>query len=115
MSPHGELGLTDVDDHISQLRQRFRSASTPVDYKDVDNRCVGVLEALSAHVYDPEVHCPPGLSEPPVDKADIRIGAYTEHRLPGKSNAELRGLSKNAAAAVHKMMRSPRADRTPVA
>src|SRR5690625_7559903 len=52
ISPHGDLGWTDVDDHISQLRQRFRSASTPVDYKDVGNRCVGVLEALSAHVYE---------------------------------------------------------------
>ncbi|PXA77218.1 hypothetical protein [Auritidibacter sp. NML100628] len=91
ISPHGDLGWTDVDDHISQLRQRFRSASTPVDYKDVGNRCVGVLEALSAHVYDPEVHCPPVLSEPPVDKTDIRIGAYIDHRLPGKSNEELRG------------------------
>src|SRR5690625_5382618 len=38
ISPHGDLGWTDVDDHISQLRQRFRSASTPVDYKDVGNR-----------------------------------------------------------------------------
>lgn len=112
ISPHGDLGWTDVDDHISQLRQRFRSASTPVDYKDVGNRCVGVLEALSAHVYDPEVHCRPGLSEPPVDKTDIRIGAYIDHRLPGKSNEELRGLTKKASALAHKMKHSPKADRT---
>src|SRR5699024_3481280 len=112
ISPHGDLGWTDVDDHIAQLRQRFRSAFTPVDYKDVGNRCVGVLEALSAHVYDPEVHCPPGLSEPPVDKTDIRIGAYIDHRLPGKSNEELRGLTKKASALAHKMKHSPKADRT---
>src|SRR5699024_1074431 len=41
ISPHGDLGLTDVDDHIAQLRQRFRSASTPVDYKGNDAR-IGV-------------------------------------------------------------------------
>lgn len=112
ISPHRDLGWSDVDDHIAQLRQRFRSASTVMDYKDVGNRCVGVLEALSAHVYDPEVHCPPGLSEPPVDKTDIRIGAYIEHRLPGKSNEELRGLTKKVSALAHKMKHSPKADRT---
>lgn len=112
ISPHNELGWADVDDHIAQLRQRFRSASTPVDYKDVGNRCVGVLEALSAHVYDPDVHCPPGSTPPPFDKTDIRIGAYIDQRLPGKSNEELRGLTKKAAAFSHKMKHSPNADRT---
>lgn len=112
ISPHKELGWSDVDDHIAQLRQRFRSASTAVDYKDVGNRCVGVLEALSAHVYDPAVHCPPGAKEPPVDKTDIRIGAYIDQRLPGKSNEELRGLAKKSSGLSHKMKHSPRADRT---
>lgn len=112
ISPHRDLGWTDVDDHIAQLRQRFRSASTAVDYKDVGNRCVGVLEAVSAHVYDPAVHCPPGATVPPVDKTDIRIGAYIDHRLPGKSNEELRGLTKKASALAHKMKHSPKADRT---
>lgn len=111
ISPHRDLGWSDVDDHIAQLRQRFRSASTVMDYKDVGNRCVGVLEALSAHVYEPAVHCPPGHSEPPVDKTDIRIGAYIDHRLPGGSNEELRGLTKKASALAHKMKHSPKADR----
>ena len=112
VSPHKYLGWTDVDDHIAQLRQQFRSASTDVDYKDVGNRCVGVLEALSAHVYDPAVHCPAGVTEPPVDKTDIRIGAYIDHHLPGKSNEELRGHTKKASALSHKMKHSPQADRT---
>ena len=112
ISPHRDLGWSDVDDHIAQLRQRFRSASTAVDYKDVGNRCVGVLEALSAHVYDPAVHCPPGATVPPVDRTDIRIGAYIDQRLPGRSNEELRGLTKKASALSHKMKHSPKADRT---
>lgn len=111
VSPHRNLGWTAVDDHIAQLRQRFRSASTPVDYKDVGNRCVGVLEALSSHVYDPAEHCAPGQTEPPIDKTDIRIGAYIDQRLPGKSNEELRGLVKKASALSHKMKHSGRADR----
>lgn len=111
ISPHRDLGWSDVDDHIAQLRQRFRSASTAVDYKDVGNRCVGVLEALSAHVYDPAVHCPPGATVPPVDRTDIRIGAYIDQRLPGRSNEELRGLTKKASALSHKMKHSPKADR----
>ena len=112
ISPHRSLGWTEVDDHIAQLRQRFRSASTAVDYKDVGNRCVGVLEALSAHVYDPDLHCPPGDKEPEISKTDIRIGAYINHRLQGKTNEELRGLTKKASALSHKMKHSPKADRT---
>ena len=34
---------------------------------------------------------------------DIRIGAYIDHRLPGKSNEELRGLTKKASALADKM------------
>lgn len=112
VSPRSELGWPAVDRHIEQLRQRFATASTHVDYKDVGNRCVGVLEALSAVVYDPAVHCPEGKAQPPVDKTDIRIGAYIDQRLPGPSNEELRGLVKKASALSHKMKHSPRADRT---
>lgn len=112
VSPRSELGWPTVDEHIEQLRQRFGTALTPVDYKDVGNRCVGVLEALRAIVYDPALHCPPGEAEPPVDKTLTRIGAYIDQRLPGSSNEELRGLVKKASALAHKMKHSPRADRT---
>lgn len=112
ISPRGELGWPDVDDHLNQLRMRFRSASTPVDYKDVGNRCVGVLESLSAVVYDPALDCPPGESAPPVDKTDIRLGAYIARRLPGKQNEELRGLVKKTSALAHRMKHSSNADRT---
>lgn len=112
VSPRDALGWPGVDEYIEQLRLRFRTASTMADYKDVGNRCVGVLEALSAKVYDPALHCPPGKPVPPVDKTDIRIGAYIDHRLPGSSDEELRGLVKKASALSHKMKHSPTADRT---
>lgn len=112
VSPRNELGWPTVDEHIHQLRQRFATASTPVDYKDVGNRCVGVLEALSDVVYDPVVHCLHGKTPPPVSKTDVRIGAYIDQRLSGQSNEELRGLAKKTSALSHKMKHSPRADRT---
>lgn len=112
VSSHEQLGWPNVDNQLDQLRARFRTAVTPVDYKDVGNRCVGVLEALSAQVYDVLLHCPPGMDEPPVDRTDIRIGAYIDERLKGSSNEELRGLTKKASALAHKMKHSPRADRT---
>lgn len=111
VSPRRETGWPDVDDHIEQLRLRFRTAKTSVDYKDVGNRCVGVLESLSAVVFEPAVHCPPDQEVPPVDRTDIRIGAYIDQRLGGKSNEELRGLVKKTSALSHKMKHSPRADR----
>ena len=112
VSPRDALGWPMVDEYIQQLRERFRSALSVADYKDVGNRCVGVLEALSATVYDPKTDCPEGSTPPPVDKTDIRIGAYIDRRLPGASNQELRGLVKKASALAHKMKHSPRADRT---
>ena len=101
-----------MGEEINQLRLRFRSGSTVQDYKDVGNRCVGVLEALSATVYDPAKHCPEGVTVPPVDKTDIRSGSYIEDRLPGKQNEDLRGLVKKASAFAHKVKHSPRSDRT---
>lgn len=112
VSPRAKTGWLRVDDEIGQLRLRFRSASTPQDYKDVGNRCVGVLEALSATVYDPQRHCPEGQNEPPVDRTDTRIGAYIEERLPGKQNEELRGLVKKSSALAHNVKHSHRSDRT---
>lgn len=112
VSPRTKTGWDRVDDEIAQLRLRFRSAATTQDYRDVGNRCVGVLEALSAAVYVAAQHCPAGQQEPPVDKTDIRIGAYVSERLAGGQNEELRGLTKKASALAHKVKHSPRADRT---
>lgn len=112
VSPHASLGWSGVDDQIVQLRERFATARTPIDYKDVGNRCVGVLEALSAEVYNPSQHCPPGATVPPIDRTDVRIGAYIDEKLPGRANAQLRGLVKKCSQLAHKMKHSPRADRT---
>lgn len=111
VSPRPTTGWVRVDEEIAGLRVRFRTAAEMQDYRDCGNRSVAVLEALSATVYDPAKHCPEGHSEPPVDKTDIRIGAYLDERLPGKANEELRGLAKKASALAHKVKHSPRADR----
>ena len=112
VSPRTELGWPAVDEYIRQLRQRFHSATSVADYKDVGNRCVGVLEALSSVVYDPALDCPPNEAPPSIDKTNIRIGAYVDRKLPGKGNEELRGLIKKASAVAHRMKHSERANRT---
>ena len=111
VSPCDRLGWTTIDQQIEQLRYRFQTASTTVDYKDVGNRCVGVLEELSRTLYRPEVHCAPDEKPPAVDKTGIRIGAYIDRRLKGPSNEELRGLVKKTSALSHKIKHSPTADR----
>ena len=50
ISSHATLGWTEVDEYIEHLRAGSRSASSVADYKDVGNRCVGVLEALNTTV-----------------------------------------------------------------
>ena len=111
VSPRDRLGWTTIDQQIEQLRYRFRTASTTVDYKDVGNRCVGVLEELSRTLYRPEIHCAPDEKPPAVDKTGIRIGAYIDRRLKGPGNEELRGLVKKTSALSHKIKHSPTADR----
>lgn len=64
VSPRAKTGWDGVDDEIAQLRLRFRSAATTQDYRDVGNRCVGVLEALSATVYVDEPACPRRAHDP---------------------------------------------------
>lgn len=112
VSPRDRLGWTTVDQQIEQLRHRFRTASTAVDYKDVGNRCVGVLEELSRILYQPMIYSAPDEKPPPVDKTHVRIGAYIDRRLKGSSNEELRGLVKKVSALSHKIKHSPTADRT---
>lgn len=112
VSPRPRTGWERVDQEIDELRRQFRRASTQQDYRDVGNRAVGVLEALSDGVYEPIKHDLPGKGTPPVDKTDIRIRAFIDEKLPGSGNEELRGLVKKASALAHKMKHSPRADRT---
>lgn len=112
VSQRKSLGWPTVDSYVNQLRQRFRTATTAADYKDVGNRCVGVLEALSETVYDPAVHCPPGVDVPPVSNTEIRIGAYIDQRLPGSANKTLRGVVQRSGRLAHSLKHSEKANRT---
>lgn len=111
VSPHANTGWARVDTEIAGLRQRFRTATAMQDYRDCGNRSVAVLEALSATVFDPTKHWTVDERPPPVDKTDLRIGAYIAERMRGRENEELRGLVKKASALAHKVKHSPNADR----
>lgn len=112
VSPRMTTGWKRVDDELNAMRQRFRTASTMQDYRDVGNRCVGIMEALSETVYVPERHDAPGKPTPGVAMTDVRIGAYIDERLPGSGNEELRALVKKTSAFAHRTKHSPKSDRT---
>ncbi|MCW2091003.1 hypothetical protein [Rhodococcus sp. KB6] len=111
VSPHAATGWAGVDEEILELRRRFQTALTPQDYRALGTNCVGVLEALSRTVYDPEVHLRAGETEPPVDKTNMRIERYIDDTLPGKTNEDLRGLTKKASALAHHVKHSPTSTR----
>lgn len=90
------LGWPAVDEELRELKRRFRTASTPQDYRDVGNRAVAVLEALSRTLYEPGRHLRQGETEPAVDKTKIRLGRFVEDSLLGPENAALRGLVRQA-------------------
>jgi hypothetical protein len=106
ISPRGYTGWARVDDEIRELRKRFAIASTTQDYRAIGTHCVGVLEALSAEVYDPVQHLPAGEKEPPVDQTKTRLGAYISADLGGKRNEDVRGVAVKAVALAHHVKHS---------
>lgn len=111
VSPHTELGWPEVDREVEALRQRFRSAQSAADYRDVGNRSVAVLEALSRTLYDPQKHLREGESEPPIDKTAIRLGRYVEDSLAGRDHEDVRGVVKKTSDLAHKVKHRPAATR----
>lgn len=96
VSPRTRTGWLAVDNEVDQLRRRFRSSTTPQDYRAIGVHCVGILEALSRTVYDPAKHLREGETPPPPDKTKQRIGRYVEDTLAGPGNEELRALLNRA-------------------
>lgn len=107
VSPHSGTGWPEVDTEVRELRRLFRTSSSPQDYRDVGNRCVGVLEAISRTVFDPSKHLRPDEKSPPVDKTKIRIGRYVEDSLGGQNNAEVRAVAIKVIELAHKIKHSP--------
>lgn len=103
ISPRTAVGWPLVDEEVRELRRRFRTASTPQDYRDVGTHCVGVLEALGRTVYDPAKHLREGETPPSPDKTKQRLGRYIEDALPGGPNEELRGLGSKTIEVAHQV------------
>ncbi len=96
-----KTGWDIVDTEVRELRRRYHNASTTQDFRDVGNRCVGVLEALSAAVFDPTLHLLEGEEAPHVNKTKFRIGRYVETKLAGKDDKLLRDLIIKASELAH--------------
>jgi len=106
ISPHSRIGWPRVDEELTELRRRFRSSCTTQDYRDVGNRCVAALEALSRAIYDPVVHLREGETEPPADKTKQRLGRYVEDSLAGKDNEAIRGVASKVIELAHSVKHS---------
>lgn len=96
VSPHKTTGWPLVDEEISELRRHFESASSQQDHSNIGNDCVAILEALSETVYNHARHGRSGEEEPPVASTKNRLDRFIEVEIPGKTNAELRKLTRAA-------------------
>lgn len=105
-SPHTKTGWPTVDVELTELKRRFRSATSTQDYRDVGNRSVAVLEALSRTIYDAAVHLRDGETEPPVDKTKQRIGRYVEDSLAGSDSEAIRGVVNKVSDLAHSVKHS---------
>jgi len=106
VSPHTKTGWPRVDEELTELRRRFRTATTTQDYRDVGNRSVAVLETLSRTIYDPAVHLRDGETEPAADKTKQRIGRYVEDSLAGKDNEAVRAVANKVIELAHSVKHS---------
>lgn len=106
VSPRTKTGWPRVDEELAELRRRFRTASTPQDYRDVGNRAVAVLEALSRTIYDPAAHLRDGETEPPPDRTKQRLSRYVEDSLAGRDNAVIRGVASKIIELAHSVKHS---------
>ncbi|MCB0927140.1 MAG: hypothetical protein KDB70_04275 [Mycobacterium sp.] len=106
VSPHTKTGWPKVDEELTELRRRFRTATTTQDYRDVGNRSVAVLVELSRTIYNPAVHLREGETEPPADKTKQRIGRYVEDSLAGKDNEAIRGVANKVIELAHSVKHS---------
>lgn len=106
VSPSTKTGWPRVDEELAELRRRFRTASTTQDYRDVGNRAVAVLEALSRTIYDPAVHLRDGETEPPPDKTKQRLSRYVEDSLAGRDNEVIRGVASKVIELAHSVKHS---------
>jgi hypothetical protein len=106
VSPHTKTGWPKVDEELAELRRRFRTATTTQDYRDVGNRSIAVLEALSRTVYDPRVHLREGETEPPAASTKQRLGRYVEDSLAGKDNEAIRGVANKVIELAHSVKHS---------
>jgi hypothetical protein len=112
VSPYDVVGWPRVDTELGELRRHFRDGRTPQDYRAVGNDCVHVLEALSQHVYKPEVHTPEGEDHPPVQQTKQRIERYIQHALPGPDNARVRTFARATIALAQQVKHSGEPTRT---
>lgn len=106
VSPRRLLDWPTVDQEIAELRRRFRSSTSPQDYRAVGTYCVGVLTALGQVVYDPGKHLRNGETVPPTDKTKQRLGRYVEATLDGPSSEDLRKLANAAIEFAHHVKHS---------
>lgn len=106
VSPHTKTGWPKVDEELTELRRRFRTATTTQDYRDTGNRSIAALEAISRTVYDPTTHVREGETELSPDKTKLRIGRYVEDSLAGKDNEAIRGLVVKTIELAHSVKHS---------
>jgi hypothetical protein len=95
ISAEPDTGWPAVDYEIAELRRQFLTATTPQDYNAVGLVAVRLTEALSATVYDANVHLRSGETAPPIQNTKDRLDRYIEHSASGPDNARLRKLARD--------------------
>ena len=99
-------GWSAIDDEIQGVRELFDSATTTKEFRDVGNRCVATLEAMSRELYDVRRHLRDGETEPPVGNTKDRLERYVEDSIGGADYINLRGLARKVIVVAQEVKHS---------
>lgn len=111
ISSAGATGWPRVDEEITELRRHFHAALTVQDYRNVGNDCVVILEALSAVVYDPQIHLRSGEELPPIGNTKQRLDRFIDDSAGGAPNEELRAFAKKSIVLAQSVKHNPTSSR----
>jgi hypothetical protein len=90
-----ETGWAIVDDQTKELRERFATAQTVEDYKDIGLRCREILISIGQSAYDVSRHVPE--DQAPLKKGDAkgRLRQIVQAELPREENEAVRPLLRS--------------------
>ncbi|MFB7889290.1 hypothetical protein ACFCZ3_14720 [Cellulosimicrobium cellulans] len=100
-----EVGWSDLENRLSEVKERFDLASSMDDWQDIGRRCREILIDLANLAYDSTM-LPASTEEPKASDAKNKLTYAGAHHFDGKEHAELRAVVRGSWDLANKVTHS---------